>query len=203
MQTKLLTALVLGLTCSACTSLPGNHKVSAFFVSNANADVAGCDTSDFREVALACHRITEGNNVVVALREYAAPEVENERYKKLTLILPLNLAEGDVLDLPSNESRAVYSTGLSLRPGSIGCYGKAVSGSVEILKKSDDLMRVRINARFDLDSPAGWRDHCNAREFSYDLNVIRRALNQLGAWEGVRAPGDSLISEGTPGRRLP
>ena len=202
-QIRWLTTLALVLACSACASLPGNQKVTAFYVSNANSDVAGCDTTDFREVALACHRIVDGNSVVVALREYTAPEVENERYKKLTLILRSNLAEGDVLDLPSSEGRAVYSTGLSLRPGSTGCYGKAVSGSVEILKKSADLIRVRINARFDLDSPAGWKDHCKMREFSYELNAIQRSLGQLDAWEGVPAPGDSLISEGSPGSGLP
>lgn len=119
------------------------------------------------------------------------------------MILPPNLAEGDFFSLSESDIMAFYSTGLSLRPGSTGCYGKAVSGSVEILKKSADLMRVRINARFDLDSPAGWKDHCKMREFSYELNAIQRSLGQLDAWEGVPAPGDSLISEGSPGSGLP
>jgi hypothetical protein len=165
--------------------------------------VAGCERPDYREVALACYRIIDGTNVVVALREYTASKVENERYRKLTLILPPNLAEGDFFSLSESDIMAFYSTGLSLRPGSTGCYGKAVSGSVEILKKSADLMRVRINARFDLDSPAGWKDHCKMREFSYELNAIQRSLGQLDAWEGVPAPGDSLISEGSPGSGLP
>lgn len=159
--------------------------------------------SDYREVALACHRIVDGDNVVVALREYTATKVENEIYRKLTLILPPNLAEGDVFSLSEGDIRAFYSTGLSLRPGSTGCYGKAVSGSVEILRKSNDLVQLRINARFDLDSPAGWKDHCKMRELSHELNAIRRPLGQLGAWEGVPAPGDSLISEGSPGGGLP
>lgn len=202
--TRLLIALVLGLSCNACASLlPGSHEISAFSVSNASSDVSGCERSDYREVALACHRIVDGDNVVVALREYTATKVENERYRKLTLILPPNLAEGDVFSLTEGDIRAFYSTGLSLRPGSTGCYGKAVSGSVEILRKSNDLMQLRINARFDLDSPAGWKDHCKVRELSHELNAIRRPLGQLGAWEGVPAPGDSLVSEGSPGGGLP
>jgi len=55
----------------------------------------------------------------------------------------------------------------------------------------------------NLDSPAGWKDHCKMRELSYELNAIRRPLGQLGAWEGVPASGDSLISEGSPGSGLP
>ncbi|MGF6463511.1 hypothetical protein ACVKU6_001921 [Stenotrophomonas sp. PvP086] len=203
-RTRLLIALVLGLSCSACASLlPGSHKISAFYVSNANSDVTGCERSDYREISLACHRIVDGDNVVVALREYTATKIENERYRKLTLILPPNLAEGDVFSLTEGDIRAFYSTGLSMRPGSTGCYGKAVSGSVEILRKSNDLMQLRINARFDLDSPAGWKDHCKMRELSYELNAIRRPLGQVGAWEGVHAPGDSLISEGSPSSGLP
>lgn len=202
-RSRLLIALFLGLTCSGCTSLSGSHRSSTFYVSNANSDVAGCERSDFREVALACHRIVDGNNVVVALREYTATKVENERYRKLTLILPPNLAEGDAFSFSEGDIRAFYSTGLSLRPGSTGCYGKAVSGSVDILSKSNDLMRLRINARFDLYSPAGWKDHCQQREFSYELNATRRSLGHLGAWEGVPAPADSLISEGSPGSGLP
>ncbi len=201
--TRLLIALFLGLTCSACASLSGSQRSSSFYVSNADSVMAGCERSDYREIALACHRIVDGNNVVVGLREYTATKVENERYRKLTLILPPNLAEGDVFSLSEGDTRAFYSTGLSLRPGSTGCYGKAVSGSVEILRKSNDLMQLRINARFDLDSPAGWQDHCKMREFSYELNAIRRPLGQLGAWEGVPAPGDSLISEGSPGSGPP
>ncbi len=196
--TRLLIAFFLGLTCNACASLSGSQKSSSFYVSNADSDMTGCERSDYREAALACHRIVDGGNVVVALREYTATKVENERYRKLTLILPPNLAEGDVFSLPEGDIRAFYSTGLSLRPGSTGCYGKAVSGSVEILGKSNDLMQLRINARFDLDSPAGWKDHCKMRELSYELNAIRRPLGQLGAWEGVQAAGDSLISEGSP-----
>ncbi len=195
---KLLIAFSLGLSCSACASLSGSERSSIFYVQNANSDVAGCEKSDFREVSLACHRIIDGNNVVVALREYTATAVENERYRKLTLILPPNLGEGDVFRLPEGDTRAFYSTGLSLRPGSTGCYGKAVSGSVEILRKTSDLMQLRVVARFDLDSPAGWKDHCRMREFSYELNALRRPLGQLGAWEGVPASGDSLISEGVP-----
>lgn len=201
---RLLIALVLGLSCSACASLlPGSHKISAFYVSNADSDVTGCERSDHREISLACHRIVDGDNAVVALREYTATKIDNERYRKLTLILPPNLAEGDVFSLTEGDTRAFYSTGLSLKPGSTGCYGKAVSGSVEILRKSNDLMQLRINARFDLDSPAGWKDHCKVRELSYELNAIRRPLGQLGAWEGVPAPGDSLISEGSPDGGLP
>ncbi|WP_409460712.1 hypothetical protein ACK1O1_00105 [Stenotrophomonas maltophilia] len=200
--TKVLIALLLALTSTACASLSGSQRSSSFYVSNANSDIAGCERSDYREVALACHRIVDGDNVVVALREYTATKVENERYRKLTLILPPNLAEGDVFSLSEGDIRAFYSTGLSLRPGSTGCYGKAVSGSVEILRKSNDLMQLRINARFDLDSPAGWKDHCKMRELSYELNAIRRPLGQLGAWEGAPAPGDSLISEGSPGGGL-
>lgn len=201
--TKVLIALLLALTSTACASLSESQRSSSFYVSNANSDMAGCERSDYREVALACHRIVDGDNVVVALREYTATKIENERYRKLTLILPPNLAEGDVFSLTEGDIRAFYSTGLSLRPGSTGCYGKAVSGSVEILRKSNDLMQLRINARFDLDSPAGWKDHCKVRELSYELNAIRRPLGQLGAWEGVPAPGDSLISEGSPGGGLP
>ncbi|WP_152983921.1 hypothetical protein [Stenotrophomonas pavanii] len=201
---RLLIALVLGLSCSACASLlPGSHKISAFYVSNADSDVTGCERSDHREISLACHRIVDGDNAVVALREYTATKIDNERYRKLTLILPPNLAEGDVFSLTEDDTRAFYSTGLSLKPGSTGCYGKAVSGSVEILRKSNDLMQLRINARFDLGSPAGLKDHCKVRELSYELNAIRRPLGQLGAWEGVPAPGDSLISEGSPDGGLP
>lgn len=201
--TKVLIALLLGLTSTACASLSESQRSSSFYVSNADSDMAGCESSDYREVALACHRIVDGDNVVVALREYTATKVENERYRKLTLILPPNLEEGDVFSLSEGDIGAFYSTGLSLRPGSTGCYGKAVSGSVEILRKSNDLMQLRINARFDLDSPAGWKDHCKMRELSYELNAIRRPLGQLGVWEGVPAPGDSLISEGSLGSGLP
>ena len=88
MSAKLLIAFSLGLTCSACASLSGIERSSIFYVQNANSDVAGCEKSDFREVSLACHRIIDGNNVVVSLREYTAAAVENERYRKLTLILP-------------------------------------------------------------------------------------------------------------------
>lgn len=137
MPTRLVITLFLGLICSACASLSGSQRSSSFFVWNANSDVACCERPDYREVSLACHRIVDGDNVVVALREYTAAKVENERYRKLTLILPPNLAEGDVFSLSEGDTRAFYSTGLSLRLGSTGCYGKAVSGSVEIVRKSN------------------------------------------------------------------
>lgn len=198
--TKMVVVSLLALIFSGCATFQVDETEAVFYVAGADADIAPCDASDFMEVALACHRIAEGNSTVVAVRQYSVLGREDERYMKLTFVLPATLREGDVVNLPEGGVKAFYSTGLSLRPGATGCYGHAVSGKVEVTRMSEDRMEINASARFDLLSPAGWEGHCTTYDFQSDLKAVKRTLAELNAWEGVPSPGDSIISEGFPAR---
>lgn len=198
--TRMAVVSLLALMFSGCATFQVAEKEAVFYVVAADADVAPCDASDFMEVALACHRIAEGNSTVVAVRQHSVSGREDERYMKVTFVFPATLREGDVVDLPEEGVKAFYSTGLSLRPGLTGCYGNAVSGKIEVTKMSEDRMELNASARFDLISPAGWEGHCTTYDFQSELKAVRRPLAELNAWEGVPAPGDSIITEGFPAR---
>lgn len=184
------------VTCAAEAregSVPSN-----FYLENATSLEAGCDASDYRELQLACHRVLPGDGVVVGVRLHKNRWVANDQFTKLTIVLPQDMASGRRYELNTSGAGAFYSTGLSASPGKTGCYGRAISGSVLVSRKSKNRLDVELEGVFDLRSPTGWKQDCSTREVKQKIHAKQTTISALGPWEGVRKSGDDLLSESYP-----
>ncbi|WP_295566441.1 hypothetical protein [uncultured Stenotrophomonas sp.] len=194
---RALMPLLIALALSACAFLPTKTS-SKFYVADADSGPDGCSTVDYRELALACHRISEGNRTVVGIREYSRSGLDSDRFRKVTFSLPAVLRVGDTIDLSSTDVKAFYSTGLSFMPGKVGCYGSAISGRISVLRNAGRTLELDVQALFDLKSPLQWKGHCSVRAFNERIKAVRLPAERLRAWEGVPGKGDSIIEESLP-----
>lgn len=124
MESKKIALLLLILSVAACASLRTKSQDTTFFVRSADSIKSECVEADYREAALACHRIYQGEHVVVGVREYSDLGLDKERFRKVTLVFENDIHVGDVIDLSSGRVKAFYSTGLSFMPGKAGCLAK-------------------------------------------------------------------------------
>lgn len=192
-----LVTLLITLMLSACSLLP-TKTGSSFYVTDADSADERCNTVTYRELALACHRISAGNHTVVGVREYSRSGMDSDRFRKVTFSLPTGLRPGDTIDLPSADAKAFYSTGQSFMPGKTGCYGNATSGRISVRRTSERILEFDVQALFDLKSPLEWKGHCSVRSFNGHIKAVRLPIERLRAWEGVPGKGDSVIEEGVP-----
>lgn len=183
---------------TAYASLQKNGVKDEFFVPVADSISAGCEQVQYKEFALACHRITRGGQTVVGVREYADQGLDKEHFRKVTIVVDGGLQAGTVLDISKGQARAFYSTGASFMPGKSGCHGKGVSGTILVRTASTDVLELDINVVFDLKSPLGWPGHCGLRDYQATAVAKSLSFERLGPWEGVRSPGDSVIAEAVP-----
>ena len=168
-----------------------------FYVQHADSIQQGCDAVNYEELGVACHRLKNGDFKVIGVREYSDRGLDQERFRKVTFVVPADLKQGDRIELTASETKAFYSTGLSYMPGKAGCYGSAISGSLLITRLETPIIELQVDAVFDLKSPAGYESHCSLREYRTTILAKRKEIGELGPWEGV--PGDAdYFEEGTP-----
>lgn len=193
---KSLLLLGISLTATACLSTR-KGATQEFYVLSSDAVQTDCDRVNYRELAVACHRLDAGEATVVGVREYSAAGLDQERFRKVTFVIGPSIKEGDQLDLAQAGMKAFYSTGLSYMPGNAGCYGNVESGTLNVRSIKDGEIVIEVDALFDLKSPAQSEGHCTLRDYKATIRAVPKKLEDLGPWEGV--PGDaSYIDEGTP-----
>lgn len=188
--------LLLLLT-AGCSSFGIGSRTDTFLVVGADAISAGCERAGYRELALACHRLSVGESTVVALREYENKGIDNERFRKVTLVLAGPITAGDTFALASDKAKAFYSTGMSFFPGSAGCYGIATSGTVDITRVTPDAIEMELDAVFDLTGPVVTKDVCGTLEYAIGITAQRLDYDGLGPWEGVPGTSD-VVEESVP-----
>lgn len=192
-------ALLIALLCFAQVGQSEVHRpMKEFFLTDANSLLESCQDVDARQVTLACHRIRHGDKLVVATRHYDKRWIDNDRFTKMTLVLPDQLETGKVYIIGSESTSAFFSTSLSSSPGKMGCYGKASSGTVSVQKKTKDWIYLKVEASFDLESPSGWHRDCSPRSYKQRIRARHVDISELGPWEGVKGSGDDLLSESSP-----
>lgn len=190
---------------SGCVSMRTGGSETTFFVENGESIFHSCAGVDHREAAIACHRLANGRHLVVGIRQYSDAGVDREVFRKITFVIDHEVADGEVVELPSDRVRVAYGSGLSFMPGKSGCYGQATSGSVSVSRRGMEKLEIHANLRFDLKSPLGWADACEMLEFRSTIVATRSTFEDMGPWEGVRNADDSIISESAPirGKRKP
>ena len=186
---------------SGCASLGSASGESTFFVEGAAAASPHCIDGDYRELAVACHRLVAGELLVVGLRQFTDGAGDGAKFRKVTLFLTEDVREGETLSFPTNRARAVFGSGLSFMPGKSGCYGEAKSGTVTIKRRTQEVLELEIAIQFDLKSPLNWPDACNDGEFAETVIAQRSTMERFGPWEGVRGTEDSVVAESVPANR--
>ncbi|WP_440224171.1 hypothetical protein ACQQ2N_02890 [Dokdonella sp. MW10] len=195
-----MTMAILAPTMSAmpgCALVRSGGVETIFFVDDAASISASCIDVGYREAALACHRIRDGDNLVVGLRRYSPNRTDREGFLKLTFVIDRGVADGEVVELPSDRVKAAFGSGLSFMPGGSGCHGQATSGTVSFARTGKEALKLHADVVFDLRSAPGWPDHCKPYAFRSELEARRSTLDRMGPWEGV-VNGESEAEESHP-----
>lgn len=201
-RNELLLALFICLIVSGCISRGFGASwghVDAFVVSSSDSISAGCDGVSYREVALACHRVSPGDNTVIGIRKYSDRGLDQERFNKITIVFSGDISPNESFSVENGAVRIFYSTGPSFRLGGSGCYGRASTGEVTVRTIAGGAVAVEGHAIFDLKSPLDWPGHCKRRQEDFAFLAERRALADLGPWHGVPGESASLVDETHPG----
>ncbi|WP_312317875.1 hypothetical protein [Stenotrophomonas sp.] len=181
-----------------CTAVAS--RKTTVYVRDAVAISPQCIEVGTRELQFACHRVTPGEGIVVAEHRYGRSwNIDSSTYRKLTIRLPAAIAVGDLLQMESGQAGVFFSEGSAAFAGKRGCYGRAQSGSVEVLAMSVNSIRLKVHAVVSQKSPLEWRGDCDESfVISQIIKASRRAVDELTAWEGRPSADDSPFSEANP-----
>lgn len=153
-----------------------------------------------KEFVVLGHRITEGNEVVIAFRKFDSGQpflVDAAQFLKVTVLVPQSLFKsGEEIVFPDVEKKGViayYSEGSSSFPGAGGCFGYATKGMIQVESVSETEAKFRLNLQFKLSSPLGSRSGCADKAIQGLFNGEKIPLSRLSAWQGV--PGKSIYDE--------
>ena len=87
-----------------------------FAVRDADIDWQGCLQLPAKEVALACHRLKSGDNLILAMRHRLGRSWgDRGAFQKLTIVLPPNVKSGESYFIRSDEIKAFFSNGSRVR----------------------------------------------------------------------------------------
>lgn len=176
---------------------------SAFFVSHASSIEDTCLEVDTRSLPFSCHRISDGEQTVVAVRDFKRTwNADRSSFSKLTVVLPESLRVGQVFTIGEQGVRAFFSNGASAFAGKSGCYSTAATGEITVDAVERHRVEVSLRATFTLASPLDWPGDCNV-PVSIHRAIKARSANiaELGAWEGRPHADDSPFVEAHPSKR--
>ncbi len=176
---------------------------SAFFVSHASSIEDTCLDVDTRSLPFSCHRISDGEQTVVAVRDFKRTwNADRSGFSKLTVVLRESPRVGQVFTIGEQEVRAFFSNGASAFAGKSGCYSTAATGEVTVDAVERHLLEVSLRATFTLASPLDWPGDCNVPVSIHRAIKARSAnITELGAWEGRPHADDSPFVEAHPSKR--
>ncbi len=176
---------------------------SAFFVSHATSIEDTCLEVDTRSLPFSCHRISDGTQTVVAVREFKrAWNADRSSFSKLTLVLPGVLRAGQILAIGDEGARVFFSKGASAFAGKSGCYSTAASGQVIVDAVERNWIEVSLEATFTLASPLDWPEDCDAPvSIHRAIKADSADIAELRAWEGRPGSDDSPFDEANPPKR--
>lgn len=151
-----------------------------------------------KELVLSGHRITSGEGMVIAYREFSSGLVfraDQAQFAKLTVFLPFLVHEKEMfLNLSEQKNIIAYwSKGSSNFPGKSGCHGYTSGGTIRLTKKDQDQFLVELSLQFNLVSPGGWKKECGLFDFNDPLILKEINLPNLTPWEGKR--GEHIYDE--------
>lgn len=176
---------------------------SAFFVSHASSIEDTCLDVDTRSLPFSCHRISDGEQTVVAVRDFKRTwNADRSSFSKLTVVLPESPRVGQVFTIGEQGVRAFFSNGASAFAGKSGCYSTAATGEVTVDAVERHRLEVSLRATFTLASPLDWPGDCNVPVSIHRAIKARSAnITELGAWEGRPHADDSPFVEAHPSKR--
>lgn len=168
-------------------------QISAFFIDKVSLDTEKCMASVPAEDRLfACHRFEKGSGYAVFIRAYVpSKDTDNDAFFKTTIFFKTKPRIGESIELPSDEIFAFESYGNSSFPDSSGCYGKAVSGEVKLVKGSDGKLIVSYKLTFDVDSPHGYKNECRQTDLvTRTVEAKPIEFTKLNPWLGLKSKPD-------------
>lgn len=176
---------------------------SAFFVSHASSIEDTCLDVDTRSLPFSCHRISDGEQTVVAVRDFKRTwNADRSSFSKLTVVLPESPRVGQVFTIGEQGVRAFFSNGASAFAGKSGCYSTAATGEVTVDAVERHRLEVSLRATFTLASPLDWPGDCNVPVSIHRATKARSAnIAELDAWEGRPHADDSPFVEAHPSKR--
>ncbi len=176
---------------------------SALFVNHATSIEDTCLEVDSRSLPFSCHRISDGAQTVVAVREFKrAWNADRSSFSKLTLVLPGVLRAGQILAIGDEGARVFFSKGASAFAGKSGCYSTAASGQVIIDAVERNWIEVSLEATFTLASPLDWPEDCDAPvSIHRAIKADSADITELRAWEGRPGSDDSPFDEANPPKK--
>ncbi len=195
---RLLMVATVAVFLAPCTAVAS--RKTTVYVRDAVAISPQCLEVGTRELQFACHRVTPGDGIVVAEHRYRRSwNIDSSTYRKLTIRLPAAIAVGDILLTENGKVGVFFSEGSAAFAGKRGCYGRAESGSVEIVSITDRRIRLKVHAVVPRNSPLGWRGDCaESVVISQTIKASRRAVDELTVWQGRPSVHDSPFSEANP-----
>ncbi|MGY1408150.1 hypothetical protein ACW5EG_01000 [Luteimonas sp. A611] len=135
----------------------------------------------------------------IAIREFTpSRKVDGSRFSKITIVLPKDVSSGDVFSLPGDTASVFYSNGSSAFAGKKGCYGAAITGSIEVLSVEVDAMEASLDVVVEMKSPLDWPGECEPVRIQRTLRANWTQYDSLGAWEGKPSVGDTPFEEAHP-----
>ena len=192
--------MVIAVTALFAPSTAYASRKTALYVHDAVAISPQCLEVGTRELEFACHRVTPGEGIVVAEHRYSRSwNIDSSIYRKLTIRLPPVIAVGDMFQIENGQAGVFFSEGSAAFAGKRGCYGRADSGSVEVVSVRGRSIRLKVHAVVPQKSPLERRGGCEESVvISQIIKASRRAVDELAAWEGRPSADDSPFSEANP-----
>ncbi len=176
---------------------------SAFFLTHASSVEERCLEVDTRSLPFSCHRVSDGEQTVVAVRDFKRTwNADRSSFSKLTVVLPESPRVGQVFTIGEQGVRAFFSNGASAFAGKSGCYSTAATGEVTVDAVERHRVEVSLRATFTLASPLDWPGDCNVPvSIHRAIKAGSANITELGAWEGRPHAGDSPFVEAHPSKR--
>jgi hypothetical protein len=195
-----LRAVLLIALASLIKGCASNQSYSeAFYVNEAVPKAGRCDVSDLRQRLFYCHRIENGDAVVIAQRNHTRDSKGSPLlFEKVTLALTQ-------LELPEiggskefQNLRVFYSTGSAEFAGKSGCFGEILNGEVVVQRMAIDKLKIKIQGSAELSSPLGWKSECGLVQLRKEFFATKREFTQLSPWDGNPIEGANVWAEANP-----
>ncbi|SRR5581483_11026682 len=152
---------------------------------------------DDKEFVVTGHRLTGGDDVVLAFRSFSSGSLiaDTASFVKLTALIPQSrFAPGSEIKIPGADgAMAYYSSSSSNFPGAGGCFGYASQGTMKVDGASGQSVTVSIDLHFNLASPLGYSDQCGEKKIQGKYIVQQLPLRELSPWQGTA--GKTLYEE--------
>jgi hypothetical protein len=195
---RILFAIFTVLAVSACNVVnPGSNK-TAFFTNGSIVGDLGCLNNNYKILELSCHRLNEGENNVIGVREFLpGTDHHSDSFKKLTIAFNGKVKAGQKFEI-NDETKAFYSYGLTYGLAKVGCFGVATKGVINILNIAEDKIDLKLDIVFNMKSPSGRIDNCKEETYSETISAHYKPYKALTAWDGVSDEKSRGIDEAHP-----